>query len=109
MHKAALATAQLESKTVSIEGHPIVSYNGLYTHNSEHEGWPVLKNTKGRYCYRHTPMDTWMLSDDTADFSEGIGSAQIVTSEGPLPVGAHAWWVWVDQKWQEGTLTVTLQ
>ena len=47
--KAALATAQLESKTVSIEGHPHAVYNGVYTHDSTHEGWPVLKSANGKF------------------------------------------------------------
>ena len=110
--KAALATAQLESKTVSIEGHPTVSYNGLYTHNSTHEGWPVLKNAKGIYCYRFRQANKWMLTD-TADFVTGMATANITAREGPLPVGANTWKVSspedVDSDWEEHTLTVTLQ
>ena len=36
---------------VSIEGHPTAAYNGLYTHDSEDEGWPVLKNAHGKFYY----------------------------------------------------------
>ena len=43
-----------QAKAVSIEGHPKPSYNGLYTHDSTHEGWPVLKNERGVNCYRGT-------------------------------------------------------
>ena len=42
-----------QAKAVSIEGHPEPAYNSVYTHDSTHEGWPVLKNAHGRYCYRY--------------------------------------------------------
>ena len=87
-------------------------YNGLYTHDSTHKGWPVLKNAKGRYCYRHTSAETWVLNDDTADFVTGMGTADIKATEGPLPVGANTWMVSpedVDSDWEKHTLTVTLQ
>ena len=101
-------TAQLESKTLSIEGHPYADYNGVYTRESTHEGWPVLKNDKGMYCYRYTPYDQWLLDDEfTPD--DAVCAAHIVAKEGPLPVGAHNWQV-ADGKvgWVEHTLTVTL-
>ena len=112
--KAALATAQLESKTVTIEGCPEPEYNGLYAHDSEHKGWPVLKNDQGRYCYRYTPLDKWYLNNEFTPDSD-LCNACIQAKEGPLPVGAHTWWVWVadpggDSPKQVGrTLTVTLQ
>ena len=71
-----------------------------------HEGWPVLKNANGRYCYRYTSGDAWYLSVEFQP-DEDICSAGIV-AEGPLPVGAHTWQCWVD-KWDDRTLTVTLQ
>ena len=96
-----------QAKAVSIAGHPTASYNGVYTHDSTHKGWPVLKNARGMYCYRYKATDKWFLSnvftpDKTACF------AHIVAKEGPLPVGAHTWKCWVDKKWQDGTLTVGL-
>ena len=96
-----------QAKAVSIEGHPRPLYNGLYTHDSTHEGWPVLKNAKGRYCYRHTPWDQWHLSDK-ARHDEDVANANIVAKEGPLPVGAHTWKVGVGGKGVERTLTVAL-
>ena len=115
--KAALATAQLEGKTGSIEGHPTAAYNGLYTHDSTHEGWPVLKNAKGVYCYRYTPTDPlcnsrWYLS---TKFTPGESNcfASIVAPEGPLPVGAHTWQLGPTTLgtagWEGRTLTVALQ
>ena len=99
----------MQAKGVSIEGHPRPQYNGLYTHDSTHEGWPVLKNASGMYCYRYTPLDQWFLrSKFTPD--EGSCHTKIVAREGPLPVGAHTWrrWVGGDDGWQDRTLTVTL-
>ena len=101
----------VQAKAVSIEGHPIPAFNGLYTHDSTHEGWPVLKNASGRYCYRYTPADEWFLSTKfTPD--EALCNAYIVAKEGPLPVGAHTWNVSPedpDADWEQHTLTVTLQ
>ena len=62
----------------------------MYTHDSTHEGWPVLKNAKGRYCYRYTPGDKWYLRD-AFNPDEDLCNAHIVAKEGPLPVGAHTW------------------
>ena len=119
-----------QAKAVSIEGHPTATYNGVYTHDSTHEGWPVLKNDKGNYCYRYTPRDQWRLSDRHRP-DEDLSDAYIVAKEGPLPVGARTWQVieprddnpWADfeaergirrfdlpgEEWQDATLTVTLQ
>ena len=96
-----------QAKAVSIEGHPTADCNGLYTHDSTHEGWPVLKNASGSYCYHYAPKDRWLLNTESTP-DEGNAFAAIVAKEGPLPVGAHTWQVWVGGKWVEGTLTVTL-
>ena len=58
----AAARAQLDGASgISVAGHPQPAFNGLYTHDSTHEGWPVLKNASGMYCYRYTPADRWLL------------------------------------------------
>ena len=98
-----------QAKAVSIEGHPQASFNGVYTHDSTHEGWPVLKNASGNYCYRYTPLDKWFLSGTfTPDEDRCI--AAIAAKEGPLPVGAHTWQVPDDSgtRFVAGTLTVGL-
>ena len=105
---ATLKTEQLQNVTgVLIVGHPIATYNGVYTHDSTHEGWPVLKNASGYYCYRHTPQDQWRLSDK-ARHDEDSCAAHIVAKEGPLPVGAHTWQVTDGGEWLDRTLTVRL-
>ena len=96
-----------QAKAVSIDGHPDAAQNGLYTHDSTHEGWPVLKNANGMYCYRYMPTDQWLINNKfTPD--EGYCTAYIVAKEGPLPVGAHTWQVYDGKEWVDGTLTVGL-
>ena len=99
-----------QAKGVSIEGYPRADFNGVYTHDSTHEGWPVLKNASGMYCYRHTPMEKWLLNNKLTPDSD-LCNANIVAKEGPLPVGARTWQCWINElvEWQERTLTVTLQ
>ena len=96
---------------VSFEGHPEPAYDGVYRHDSTHEGWPVLKNDKGMYCYRYTPKDQWMV-DDRFTPDDDLCAAYVVAKEGPLPVGAHTWACAPEDAaddWNEHTLTVTLQ
>ena len=52
----------------------------------------MLKNARGRYCYRYTPKDRWLLRPEFTPDS-GKCSAYIEAKEGPLPVGAHTWQV----------------
>ena len=96
-----------QAKVVSIEGHPKLTYNGVYTHDSTHEGWPVLKNARGYYCYRYTPRDEWFLRDKFTPDSD-LCNASIVAKGGPLPVGARTWQVWDsgEDDWEDHTLTV---
>ena len=96
-----------QAKAVSIEGHPDPLYDGLYTHDSTHEGWPVLKNARGKYCYRHTPSDKWSLASEF-DPDKAMCNATVKAEAGPLPVGAHTWKVGVGGKSVERTLTVAL-
>ena len=98
----------VQAKAVLIEGHPYPGLNGLYTHDSTHEGWPVLKNDSGNYCYRHTPRHAWYLNNNFSP-DEDFGAAAIVAEEGPLPVGAHTWMVPNADVVEDRTLTVTLQ
>ena len=98
--KAVQAAAQLEGKSVSIEGCPQSVYNGVYRHHSTSRGWPVLKSAQGCYCYRYPPYGQWFLNTEfTPD--EGNAFAAIVAKEGPLPVGAHTWQVWDGSKWED--------
>ena len=54
------------------EGHPDAALNGLYTHDSTHEGWPVLRNARGKiYCYRYRPYNQWYLSDTLTPDEDG--------------------------------------
>ena len=101
-------------KAVSIEGHPNAAFNGVYTHDSTHEGWPVLKNANGMYCYRYTPNNQWRVgSEHNPD--KGACRSTIVAKEGPLPVGAHTWRLGPSvlgkppgSAWEDRTVTVAL-
>ena len=97
-----------QAKAVSVEGHPLAAYNGVYTHDSTHEGWPVLKNAKGRYLYRYRTEGSWRLGKELTPDRGGC-SAKILATEGPLPIGAHTWRCWVrGTEFVDGTLTVGL-
>ena len=72
----------------------------------------MLKNAKGRYCYRYTPQNQWNLTDAQSKVGTNNCAAHIVAKEGPLPVGAHTWQVYHGKsgagEWKDGTLTVGL-
>ena len=60
-----------QAKAVSIEGHPDPVCNGLYTHDSTHEGWPIFKNaSSGACCYHFMPKKNslWFQIPDTPPF-----------------------------------------
>ena len=69
----------------------------------------MLKNARGKYCYRYKAKDKWFLSSTFTPDKAGCW-ASILAKEGPLPVGAHTWQVWmaVDGKWESHTLTAAL-
>ena len=53
---------ELGDSAVMVEGHPHEECNGVYKHDSEYKGWPVLKNAHGMYCSRYRLEDEWVLS-----------------------------------------------
>ena len=67
----------------------------------------MLKNAEGMYCYRYTPRDQWYLRDRFTPDEDSCVAA-IVAKEGPLPVGARTWLVWIGGKFVDRTLTVAL-
>ena len=111
---AVLATEQVEQASLSIEGHPNSHYDGVYTLDSSHKGWPVLKNARGMFCYRHRPTGSWRLfhrfhheyigpsPGPGRHFTEHVANnaAHIHALDGLLPVGAHIWQCWVDNTWE---------
>ena len=42
---------ELGDSAVMVTGHPHEESNGVYKHDSEYNGWPVLKNAHGRYYH----------------------------------------------------------
>ena len=102
-----------------LEGHPQAAYEGVYRLHSEHKGWPVLKNAMGAYLDRITRedvirMETWRLDLEGAGGPKVPGDGFIEATEGPLPVGANAWFCMgehnglAEPELEERTLTVTL-
>ena len=67
----------------------------------------MLKNANGYYCYRYAPEDKWYLDSDFSPTESTCAGGMIVATEGPLPVGAHTWKVYVGS-WEGRTLTVGL-
>eukprot|EP01046_Picozoa_sp_COSAG06_P040264 COSAG06_NODE_4852_length_3906_cov_4.946677_5_plen_202_part_00 len=105
---AATHIQPLQSLGFALEGHPTPAYNGAYRKVSEHKGWPVLRNGAGKFCYRYEPQDKWLLSPEHTPGKSACYS-WIVSTEGPLPIGAQTWRCWVDGKWVDGSLSVTVR
>jgi hypothetical protein len=93
-------------RTFSLAGHPTAAYNGRYMVDSMHEGWPVLKNADGMYCYRHTATGSWYLN--VAFTPDSHNCYTYINNEDPLPVGAHTWHNCVDRQWVKQELTTTV-
>jgi hypothetical protein len=74
---------------------------------SEHKGWPVLRNGAGMFCYYYEPSDKWFLDDEHAPDSN-LCVSWIVSAEGPLPIGAQTWQCYVDKKWVDRSLSVSV-
>ena len=91
----------------ALEGHPTPGYNGAYRKVSEHKGWPVLRNGAGRFCYRYEPRDEWLLRYKHTPDSDASNS-YITSAEGPLPIGAQTWQCYIDGKWVDRSLSVTV-
>ena len=53
--------AQIGSAGIKIQGHPTATYNGVYRVTSEHNGYPVMKNDAGMYCYYYSAIGKWFL------------------------------------------------
>jgi hypothetical protein len=91
----------------ALEGHPTPAYNGAYRKVSEHRGWPVLRNGAGKFCYRYEPRDEWLLSNTHTPDKDNANS-HIDAAEGPLPIGAQTWQCYVDGKWVDRSLSMTV-
>jgi hypothetical protein len=91
--KAAAACEQLSVGMV-LEGHAVAAYNGAYRRVSEHEGWPVLKNESGRWCFMHIGIvESWCLGTEPSHHY-GVCSSRIVAENALLPIGGQMWKSW---------------
>lgn len=91
----------------SLEGHPYNKFNGKYYKVFEHRGWPVLRNQKGRYCYRQEKGKRWYLHKIHTPDSTNTNSF-IDSTEGPLPTGAKTWQVVQGSVFVGSSCTVTV-
>ena len=96
-----------QSVGFSLEGNPTLAYNGVYRKVSEHKGWPVLQNGADMFCYHHELTDKWFLWNDHTPDSATCNS-NIMSVEGPLPIGGQTWQVYVDGKFVDQRLSVTV-
>ena len=107
--RAALAQAQrATSGALSLRGHPLPAYNGLYRRVGEelHEGFPRYEHaSSGKQLYRYQAAERWQVGskfrpdeDDCAGYIRSAG--------GEVPVGAQAWRCVVSGKFEERTVTV---
>eukprot|EP01045_Picozoa_sp_COSAG04_P011040 COSAG04_NODE_697_length_11055_cov_5.640471_8_plen_256_part_00 len=69
------------------------------------QGFPVLKNAEGKYCYRHASSQKWFLKP-VFEPDSSSRNAEIQATAGSLPLGAHSWRCFVDGSDVEVTLTV---
>ena len=83
-----------------IEGHPLASYNGVYTLDSMmsggdpwmyFDGWPVLENAKGTVLSRFSLDEEWRLLRPGKSTDEGGCGTYIEDKAGQLPVGTSRW------------------
>ena len=96
-----------QSVGFSLEGNPTLAYNGVYRKVSEHKGWPVLQNGAGKFCYYYELTDKWYINATHTPDSATCNS-NILSVEGPLPIGGQTWHVYVDGKFVDQRLSVTV-
>ena len=96
-----------------LAGHPTAAYNGVYRHDSDHEGLPVMKNERGKFCYlyrgagQHSERRWFLNGQLTPDANAAHAYTDVAAARGPLLAGAHPWQCYVDGALAEHTLTLT--
>ena len=110
--QARAAQAQAErlgaGGALQLEGHPTPVYNGVYRRVGQelHGGFPRYEHaSSGRHLYRYQANEQWLVN---AEFTpdKGACAGYIDSAGGEVPVGAHAWQCWVNDEWEERTVTV---
>jgi WD40 repeat protein len=110
-----LADKQLTAGMI-LEGNPLPQFNGEYLRltaaelreqgsptaeaaaavaaGGESHRWPVLRNARGRWCYRLVKSQRWVLSADYTPDNDEACNSSILAKAGPLPAGAQRWQCW---------------
>jgi hypothetical protein len=101
-------TAERESLTVT--GSHVTSLNTIYKPQGMFDGFPLyrsINDTPG--LYYHTETSNWMFNAAYTEeaATKGIAHSAIVSKDGTVPLGAHTWRSWIDEEWQELTITIS--
>ena len=76
---------------------------------SERDGWPVMTNAGGRFCYYHSGNCQWFLwTEFTPD--KDMKNAYIAAAvDGTMPMGAQTWQYFTTEAgWKDQTITASL-
>ena len=93
---------------IAISGLPadLAEYNATYVPTGRLiQGFPSFFAGPKRHLFRHPADDEWRLTYDPCDPAETACVAHIPAAGGPVPTGARAWMVAVDDEWVTAELT----
>lgn len=91
---------QVQAVAFLLEGHVQEAFDGVYRSVAEHNGFPVLRNSRGMHCLRSETTHSWFLSDHldpNADFMTAM--FPMSEHEGPIPtddLSHETCWLCVD-------------
>jgi hypothetical protein len=88
---AQLAVAQFAGSGLKVEGHPLAYYNGVYRVTAEHDGWPVMKNANGRFCYYYAEKNLWFLRTEFTPEKTTCKAYIAAAADGTMPMGGTDW------------------
>lgn len=103
-----MQTEEEAAPGIMLAGHPLDRYNGVYMKDSEHAGWPVFKNSDGKYCFHQQALGKWLLKTTHTPDEDTCNSSIAAEEGGALPVGEHTWQCLIDGDFASHTCTVTL-
>ena len=87
----AVAEAQFAGSGLKVEGHPLAYYNGVYRVTAEHDGWPVMKNANGRFCYYYAEQNCWFLWKEFTPEKTTCKAYIAAAADGTMPMGGNDW------------------
>ena len=94
---------------LTIEGHPLATYNGVYRVTCERDGWPVLKNAAGIFCYHYAENHQWFLRNKFTPESVLRNSYIAAAADGTIPMGGNVWkYYTTEDGWSDKWVTTSL-